>query len=174
MPYYAFLIIHAGNKIFVYGGWDGLTNHGSLHSLDVDAMQWEELQVNSSPEAPMKMSGCGLVSYGNDKLILFGGYGVPISGQKVQGVRFKSNKESGSGEASAEASASSQGNEDSDAINLLTNGDKSATEDEDDIDSDDEEMKAMTNEVKVFDLNESEFILSMLSYTNSVIPRGLE
>lgn len=154
MDYFTVMPSLAGNKIFVYGGWDGLTNHGSLHSLDVDTMQWEELQVNPSPEAPMKMSGCGLVSHGNNTLVLFGGYGVPMSGQKVQGVRFKSNKES----KSSEASMSSQGDED-DSIKLLTNGESSTTEREDDSESDEEEMKAMTNEVKVFDINESKRLL---------------
>ena len=100
----------------------------------------------------MKMSGCGLVSYGNNKLILFGGYGVPVSGQQVQGVRFKTNKDSERGGASVSSERS-----DDDTITILkdsASGGEQRQEDEDE--SDEDEMKAMTNEVKVFDINESE------------------
>ncbi len=161
----------AGNKIFVYGGWDGLTNHGSLHSLDVCTMKWEELQVTPSPETPMKMSGCGLVSYGDNKLILFGGYGVPVSGQQVKGVRFKTNKdsESGGGSEKGGASVSSEGGDD-DSITVLKDSASGGEQRKgDDDESDEDEMKAMTNDVKVFDVNESELVALSVQTNDSFI-----
>ena len=69
--------MHADHCLYVYGGWDGHLAYNSLHKLDVLTLTWTELKPTENSEIPMKMSGCGLVSYGKNKLVLFGGCGVP-------------------------------------------------------------------------------------------------
>ena len=68
----------------MYGGWDGHLAYNSLHKLDVSTMTWTELKLAKESEIPMKMSGCGLVSYGKNKLVLFGGCGVPTEESQPQ------------------------------------------------------------------------------------------
>ena len=40
-------------------------------------MVWKEMNITDTSEAPMKMSGCGMVAYGDHKLVLFGGFAMP-------------------------------------------------------------------------------------------------
>lgn len=61
----------------MYGGWDGHFSYNDLHQLDITTMTWTLLKLAENSEIPMKMSGCGLVSYGKNNLVLFGGCGVP-------------------------------------------------------------------------------------------------
>ncbi len=70
--------MRADHCLYVYGGWDGQLTYNNLHQLDVLTMTWTELKPAETSEIPMKMSGCGLVNCGKDKLVLFGGCGVPI------------------------------------------------------------------------------------------------
>ena len=78
----------------MYGGWDGHLASNNLHMLDVTTLTWTELKPAENSEVPMKMSGCGLVSYGKNKLVLFGGCGVPTEDSQ------KSSKSAGSGTVS--------------------------------------------------------------------------
>ena len=59
----------------MYGGWDGQKAHNALHMLDLKTLAWSAVKVENPDEAPPEMSGCGLVAFGNRKLVLFGGYG---------------------------------------------------------------------------------------------------
>ena len=61
----------------MYGGWDGHDSYNELHELDITTMTWTLLKLAENSEIPMKMSGCGLVGYGKNNLVLFGGCGVP-------------------------------------------------------------------------------------------------
>lgn len=70
-------VLSPGHYLYTYGGWDGQVAYNTLHQLDTTTMTWEELVPNNPSDAPMKMSGCGIVAYGDHKLVLFGGYGVP-------------------------------------------------------------------------------------------------
>lgn len=75
---YSFLLcVSPGHYLYTYGGWDGQVAYNTLHQLDTTTMTWGELVPNNPSDAPMKMSGCGMVAYGDHKLVLFGGYGVP-------------------------------------------------------------------------------------------------
>lgn len=69
----------------MYGGWDGHTAHNTLHILNVDNLIWREMKSGDTDELPMKMSGCGLVAHGDNKLVLFGGYGLPSGTSKRKG-----------------------------------------------------------------------------------------
>ena len=78
--------MHADHCLYVYGGWDGELTYNNLHQLDVLTMTWTELKPAENSEIPMKMSGCGLVNYGKDKLVLFGGCGVPVEDSQQSSV----------------------------------------------------------------------------------------
>jgi len=140
----------------VYGGWDGEVNHSSLHSLDVETMTWEEIKPKPSPENPMRMTGSGLVSHGNDKLILFGGYGIPNSGQKVRGVKI-THSDSVSSDGPEETPS-----EDGDSIRILSpSPDQSVKSDETTTVLE----ETMTNEVKIFNITDSKSTLTTHIYT---------
>ena len=70
-------MLSPGHYLYTYGGWDGQVAYNTLHQLDTTTMTWRKLEPNNPSDAPMKMSGCGMVAYGDHKLVLFGGYGVP-------------------------------------------------------------------------------------------------
>ena len=38
---------------------------------------WRNAEPRHTSHAPMKKTGCGMVSFGQDKLVLFAGYGIP-------------------------------------------------------------------------------------------------
>ena len=70
-------MLSPGHYLYTYGGWDGQVAYNTLHQLDTTTMTWRKLEPNNPSDAPMKMSGCGMVAYGDHNLVLFGGYGVP-------------------------------------------------------------------------------------------------
>ena len=61
----------SGHFLYLYGGSDGSSYHDTFHQLDTDSLEWSQL-----PDGPRKKVGCGMVSYEDNKLILFGGYGI--------------------------------------------------------------------------------------------------
>ena len=71
-----------GHHLYVYGGDDGSCYHDSFHQLDMDTLEWSQL-----PSGPMRKSRCSMVSY-EDKLILFGGLGIP-SGLTQSGAQYQ-------------------------------------------------------------------------------------
>ena len=60
-----------GHHVYQYGGYNGTSHHDTLYRLESDSLKWSQL-----PSGPMRKSAWTMVSY-EDKLILFGGYGVP-------------------------------------------------------------------------------------------------
>ena len=63
-----------GSCLFVFGGYDGGSCHNSLFKLDLQSFQWEQVQVSNPSSGPQKKRGCGMVSYGDNQLVVFGGY----------------------------------------------------------------------------------------------------
>ena len=113
----------------MYGGWDGQAAHNTLHKFNTHNYTWQEMKSADSNETPMKMSGCGLVAKGDEELVLFGGYGLPVvptSPAKSKNVSLltttattssgrssresgRSSKRRGSGKVSFTSSSPSQG-----------------------------------------------------------------
>ena len=60
-----------GSSLFVFGGWDGVSRHNTIFKLDLHSFQWEQVQVSSGPQ---KKSGCAMVSYGDNQLVIFAGW----------------------------------------------------------------------------------------------------
>lgn len=98
--------MHVGHCLYVYGGWDGHFSYNDLHQLDITTMTWTQLKLAENSEIPMKMSGCGLVSYGKNKLVLFGGCGIPTEESQQSS---KSGSQSGTGTISYTTVKSNQG-----------------------------------------------------------------
>ena len=57
---------------YLYGGYDGSSRHGALFQLNMADWSWKELS-NCSPGGPGKKSGCRMVAYKHN-LVVVGGY----------------------------------------------------------------------------------------------------
>ena len=62
-----------GSCLFVFGGSDGMSRHNTLFKLDLRTFQWEQVQVSNPSSGPQRKDGCGMVSYGDNQLVVFGG-----------------------------------------------------------------------------------------------------
>ena len=65
------------DSLYWFGGYDGSSYYNSLHKLDTTTLEWRELQPLNKADGPMRKVGCGMVSFHQDKLAVFGGYGFP-------------------------------------------------------------------------------------------------
>ena len=63
-----------GSSLFVFGGWDGVSLHNTLFKLDLHSFQWEQVQVSNPSSGPQRKRGCGMVSNGDNQLVIFAGY----------------------------------------------------------------------------------------------------
>ena len=63
-----------GSFLFVVGGWDGESRYNRVFNLDLHTCQWEEVQVSNPSRGPQRKTGCGMVSYGDNQLVVFAGY----------------------------------------------------------------------------------------------------
>ena len=63
-----------GSCLFVFGGDDGVSCHNSLFKLDLHTFQWEQVRVSNPSSGPQRKDGCGMVSYGDNQLVVFAGY----------------------------------------------------------------------------------------------------
>ena len=64
--------------MYIYGGFDGHHTYDTLHQLDLTYLKWTAMSKKQG-KAPMKMTGCGMVTCGDHTLVLFGGFGTPSS-----------------------------------------------------------------------------------------------
>ena len=85
------------DRLFTYGGLD-VENayHGDLRELNAKSLEWSEVSPASVDGGPMKKYGAGMVLFGDGKLALFGGYGVP-TGPVQPGSSFVRNDSSNDG-----------------------------------------------------------------------------
>ena len=66
------------NSLYWFGGWDRESAYSSIHRLDTTTLEWRRIQPLNPAEGPMrKKFGCGMVSFFQDELAAFGGYGIP-------------------------------------------------------------------------------------------------
>ena len=78
------------DSLYWFGGNDGSSFHNSLHRLDTTTMEWREIQPLSQADGPMRKDRCGMVSFLQDKLAVFGGHGIP-TGPTQPGAMFTKN-----------------------------------------------------------------------------------
>ena len=84
--YYGTSVSHL-DQLYSFGGFDGTSRYNTLHTLDPNSLEWKEQRVLNQADGPMRKRSCGMVPYGQDKLALFGGYGIPI-GPTQPGATF--------------------------------------------------------------------------------------
>ena len=71
--------------------WFGGSSHyNSLHRLDTTTLEWREIQPLNKDDGPLRKSGCEIVSFLQDKLAVFGGYGIH-TGPTQPGAMFTKN-----------------------------------------------------------------------------------
>ena len=73
-----------GSCLFVFGGcggesrdcfsYDSMARHNSLFKLNLCTFQWEKVQVSNPSSGPQRKGECGMVSYGDNQLVVFAGY----------------------------------------------------------------------------------------------------
>ena len=69
--------LQIGDVTYFFGGRDGKSYYNSLYQLDLEQLMWRNAQPRRTSHAPMRKSNCGMVSFGQEKLVLFAGYGFP-------------------------------------------------------------------------------------------------
>ena len=62
------------SSLFKFGGGDSHSLRNSVHQLDTETMEWRELVPRNPSDAPQKKHHCGVVSFNEDKLVVFAGY----------------------------------------------------------------------------------------------------
>ena len=78
------------DSLYWFGGHDGSCYYNSLHRLDTTTLEWRELQPLDQADWPMRKFGCGMVSFLQDQLAVFGGHGIP-TGPTQPGAMFTDN-----------------------------------------------------------------------------------
>ena len=79
--------VSLSNQLYSFGGCDGASFYNTLHTLDPTSLEWKEQRVLNQADGPMGKFGCGMVPYGQDRLALFGGAGIP-TGPTQPGATF--------------------------------------------------------------------------------------
>ena len=76
----------AGRCIYLYGGSDGISYSGSLYELNTDGFTWSEL---SNDGGPLKKTGCGMITYKDQVLVVGGRYKPDEVFSKQPGSRYE-------------------------------------------------------------------------------------
>ena len=86
------------DRLYSYGGFDVDGDfRGGLGELNTTTLKWSSLSPESAANGPMKKRGAGLVYFGENKIAVVGGWGIP-TGPAQPGSRFvKSGSSNGSG-----------------------------------------------------------------------------
>ena len=78
------------DSLYWFGGYDGTSFYNSLHRLDPTTLEWTDLQPLNQTDGPMRKCGCEIVPFLQDKLAVFGGYGIPTNPTQPEAM-FKKN-----------------------------------------------------------------------------------
>ena len=77
----------AGQCIYLYGGSYGFLSHsGSLYELNTDGFTWSKL---SNDGGPLKKTGCGMITYKDQVLVVGGRYKPNEVFSKQPGSRYE-------------------------------------------------------------------------------------
>ena len=63
----------SGQHLYIYGGWDGESRHGTLHALSTSSWTWRKLSDCDATGRPGKKNGCRMIPYHQDQLLVVGG-----------------------------------------------------------------------------------------------------
>ena len=62
----------SGQHLYIYGGWDGESRHGTLYELSTNSWTWRKLS-DGGAGGPGKKIGCRMIPYHQDQLLVVGG-----------------------------------------------------------------------------------------------------
>ena len=66
-----------GHHLYLYGGYDGSYDQGSLYQINTKSFVCSEVVISNAALGPMRKLGCGLVTCDDDHLLCIGGNGYP-------------------------------------------------------------------------------------------------
>ena len=68
-----------GHHLYLYGGYDGSNEQGSLYQINTKSLVYSEVVISNAALGPMRKFGCGMVTCDDDHLLCIGGLGTPSS-----------------------------------------------------------------------------------------------
>ena len=71
-------------KMYCFGSWMLGECTASVFELDMENMTWQTLVPETNDNLPLLKNKAGMVAYGSEMLLVFGGYGYPMMGQPLQ------------------------------------------------------------------------------------------
>lgn len=70
-------------RLYAFGGWC-FGAHNGVYELDLETYRWHKIEPISNTNEPLMKNKHGLVSFGDNMLLIFGGYGYPNHGSTLQ------------------------------------------------------------------------------------------
>ena len=77
----------SGEHLYIYGGEDGESLNGVLYELNTNSWTWRKL-TDGGAGGPGKKSGCRMISY-QDQLLIVGGYYGGMSSSRQAGSNYE-------------------------------------------------------------------------------------
>ena len=72
----------SGQYLYLYGGWVGGSYHGDLYELNTKSWTWRKV-CDGGVKGPGKKSGCRMISYQDQLLVVGGCYGKTPSSRQA-------------------------------------------------------------------------------------------
>lgn len=82
-PVYGAACASALDSLYSFGG-NSTWWSNSLYRLDTTSLCWNEVEIKNASQAPLPKESCGMLTYQDNKLVLFGGYGTAVKGNNEQ------------------------------------------------------------------------------------------
>ena len=73
----------SGQHLYIYGGWDGRSRPGVLYELNTNSWTWRK-HSDGDAGGPGKKSGCRMVLYQDQLLVVGGHYGEKMSSRQSE------------------------------------------------------------------------------------------
>ena len=77
----------SGQHLYIYGGWDGKSRHGTLYELNTNSWTWKILS-DGSVGGPGKKSWCRMIPY-KDQLLVVGGKYDEVPSSRQAGASYE-------------------------------------------------------------------------------------
>ena len=81
----------SGQHLYIYGGGDGKSYHGTLYELNTNSWTWRRLS-DCCEGGPCKKTGCRMMAYHQDQLLVVGGYYDEMPSPKQAGSSYEDKK----------------------------------------------------------------------------------
>ena len=70
----------SGRCLYLYGGWDEVSYHGDLYELNTNNWTWRK--VDGGGEGPGKKTGCRMIPYQDQLIVVGGNYDITPSSRQ--------------------------------------------------------------------------------------------